>query len=46
MVRRREPGRRPGSVRLLVVVLVMQLVLAAVVIWAAATGFSVLRGWL
>lgn len=38
--------RRPAhgvSVRLLVVALVVQLVLAGVLIWGAATGFSALR---
>jgi hypothetical protein len=39
-------GRRGSSGRLLVVVLVVQLVLAGVLIWMAATGFSWLRSWL
>jgi hypothetical protein len=38
--------RRAGSGRLLAAVLVVQLVLAGLLIWAAATGFAFLRSWL
>jgi len=41
-----EQRRRSGSGRLLAVVLVVQLVLAGLLIWAASTGFAFLRSWL
>ena len=46
MFRGRAGEERRGSGRMLIAVLVVQLVLAGLLIWAAATGFSLLRSWL